>query len=63
MAMLKKLKNLVAFLAERIKEDFTTLESQMSQVINIIYVDKYESYECKRCGCSSNLELCDTCDY
>ena len=61
--MLKNSSKWVAKLAKRIKVDFSTLESEMGQVINTIYVDKYYEYNCKQCGCNTNVELCKSCDY
>jgi hypothetical protein len=53
----------VANLAKRIKVDFSTFVSEMVQIFNIVYVDKYYEYNCKQCGRKSTVELCKSCDY
>jgi hypothetical protein len=53
----------VTNLAKQIKGDLSTFVSRMTQIFNIVYVDKYYAYNCKRCGRDCNVELCKTCDY
>jgi rRNA maturation endonuclease Nob1 len=53
----------VAKLAKQIKVDFSTFVSEMIQIFNTIYVDKYYEYNCRRCGRKSTVELCKSCDF
>lgn len=61
--MLKNSLKWAADLARQINDDYKTFEVRMTELFDIVYLNRYYRFNCKQCGRNSNEELCDSCDY